>query len=365
MKVFFVIDSLTNAGTEKSLLDIISNFSSSINCKVLYIHKPETLLQQYIDAGIKIQKISNSSSFFRNLISLKKIIKTEQPNIVVSSLYKSNILCRMVCLQTKTKLVGTFVSDSYSRVRIKSYYRKQKIGQLLYKTLDRITSFIPKYYISNSSSIKLSNCKVLNIKEEKVKVVYRGRDIEKVSEWINPENEAFTFIIIARVLQTKGYSELIDAFNNVYKKEKNVQLHIYGDGGYINELKTKIEKFDLTQNVYLKGNVVDAYQYLLKANCFVFPSWYEGLSGALIEAAISGIPIIASNISMNEEIVTGLPTALIHKVQSTESLVECMFEMIKNYDSFKQHSQSARIKAISKFDIRDIAAEYEDFLFSI
>lgn len=365
MKIFFVIDSLANAGTEKSLLDIISNFSDNITCKVLYIHKPETLLQQYIQAGIQIQKISDSSTFLKSEISLKKIIRTEQPDIIVSSLYKSNILCRIVCVQTKTKLVGTFVSDSYNRVRFESYSFKQKIGQVLYKSLDKLTSFIPKYYISNSSSIRLSNCRTLNIKKKKVKVIHRGRNTQKVSEWKKPGNGVFTFIIIARVLQTKGYEELIYAFNNVYKKYKDVHLHIYGDGNYVNVLKMKIEEFGLTQNVYLNGNILNACQYLSTANCFVFPSWFEGLSGALIEAAISGIPIIASNISVNKEVINGLSTAIMHKVQNAESLAECMFEMIKNYEEYSKNTTIARLKAIEKFDIKNIAQKYEDFLLSI
>lgn len=365
MKVFFVIDSLANAGTEKSLLDIVSHFSSKINATVFYIHKPETLKQQYYNAGIDTIKIAENSTFFSNAVSLINFLKKEKPDVVVSSLFKSNILCRICCLITRKKLIGTFVSDSYSKMRTKEYSIKKKIGHTFFWQIDKITSIIPLKYISNSSSIKLSNCKALQINKEKVKVIYRGRDSDRIHQWKKPVNDQFIFIIIARILKTKGFDELFEALSIILKEHRNIQLHIYGDGNYEGSLKAKIQKLDFSDKVIFKGNIINAHQYLLTANCFVFPSWYEGLSGALIEAAISGIPIIASNISMNKEVINSLPTAIMHKVKNAESLAQCMQEMINNYHEYSKNTIITRSKAIEKFDIKNISLKYENFLLSI
>ena len=365
MKVFFVIDSLANSGTEKSLLDIITNFSNKVNVTVIYLNEIDTLNEQYSSANINTHRLNNSTTFLSAFLVLIKYIKKEKPDIIVSSLFKSNILCRLCCLFTKTKIVGTFVSDSYSKFRINALSIKQKISFLFVKQIDSITAHIPKGYISNSASIKISNCKALNIKKNKVTVIYRGRNSNKIVEWKQPNIDSFTFIIIARVLQTKGYEELIDALSLICKKHKSVQLQIFGDGIYSNVLKQKIQSLNLINNVQFNGNVIDAWQYLYNANCFIFPSWYEGLSGSLIEATMTGIPIIASNISMNKEVISNCQNAIMHKVKDAKSIADCMDDMIINYSKYTSYTSNTRSYAINRFDIQKIANKYEQFLFSM
>jgi len=169
---------------------------------------------------------------------LNEIIRKEKPDFVVSSLYKSNILSRFSCLLTKTRLIGTFVSDSYSELRFKNYSLKQKVSSIILKQFDKLTATIPIGFISNSYSIKVSNCKRLAIQENRVKVIYRGRNIEQILEWNQPlNNSKFTFIIISRVLETKGFRELITAFSILVKTYPNIVLEIYGDGTFLDFTK--------------------------------------------------------------------------------------------------------------------------------
>jgi len=368
MKIVFVIDSLANSGTEKSLLDIISNFSKSTQATLVYLQQPHLLRSEFDRAHIKTVCLNEKKNkgFITNLFLLNKIIVKEQPDFIVSSLYKSNILARFSCLITKKKLIGTFVSDSYSKLRFGNYSFKQKIGFTVIKQFDKLTAKIPVVFISNSNSVKISNCKHLSIQKNKVKVIYRGRDTEQIVKWNQPiDNSKFVFIIISRVLKTKGFIELIKAFSIVNKSYQNCILEIYGDGSFVEEAKKMSVQLGVTNSILFKGNQPNAWQYLYNANCFIFPSWYEGLSGALIEATVSGIPIIASDIPMNIEVIKNCKTVLIHQVKNIKSLVDCMTTMIENYDEYVSHTTTARQIALEKFEIRMIARKYEDFFVSL
>ncbi len=368
MKIIFVIDSLANSGTEKSLLDILSNFSTNTKTILVYLQQPHSLKNDFNNAGIKTIWLNENKNqnFIGNLFSLNKILRKEQPDFVVSSLYKSNILSRFSCLLTNTKLIGTFVSDSYSKFRFKNYNLKQKIGFLCIKQFDALTSAIPIAFISNSHSVKISNCKHLQIAKCKVKVIYRGRDTEQIVKWNQPiDNSKFVFAIVSRVLKTKGFEELINAFSIVNKSCPNIILEVYGDGNFVEEAKKLSVQSGLTNSILFKGNQPNAWQYLYNANCFIFPSWYEGLSGALIEATVSGIPTIASNIPMNIEVIKNCKNVLVHKVKDLQSIADCMKMMIENYNEYLKHTESTREIAIEKFDIRMIARKYEDFLVSL
>ena len=368
MKIIFVIDSLANSGTERSLLDILSHFSANTKAILIYLQPPHLLKNNFDSAGIKTIWLNENKkqNFVSNLFLLNKIIRIEQPDFVISSLYKSNILSRFSCLLTSTKLIGTFVSDSYSKLRFNNYKFKQKLGFLAVKQFDKLTSKIPVAFISNSQSVKISNCKHLQIAKNKVKVIYRGRDTEQIIKWSQPtDNKKFVFIIVSRVLKTKGFKELIKAFSIVNKSYQNCILEVYGDGSFVEEAKQLTVQLSLSNSILFKGNQPNAWKYLYNANCFIFPSWYEGLSGALIEATLSGIPIIASNIPMNIEVIKNCQTSKLHQVKDEDSMVDCMIEMIENYNEYVSHTTSAREIAIEKFDIRMIARKYEDFFVSL
>src|SRR5215470_16845727 len=118
MKVFFTLETLNNAGTEKSTLDILKHFSNETDARVIYFYKGHELKESYERAGIPLVFVDlEGNSFFKGVAALKKMIREERPDIIVSSIYRANIISRIACWQTKTRLVGTFVSDSYGKLR--------------------------------------------------------------------------------------------------------------------------------------------------------------------------------------------------------------------------------------------------------
>lgn len=368
MKVLFIIDSLANSGTEKSILEICKHFSTNTTPVLVYLHGPETLKLAYQEANIPLINLTDSrkSPFISQLFRLLKVIRNEKPDIMVSSLFKANQLARVASLINHKKLVGTFVSDSYNTIRTKNMNSKAKFGFALVKMFDRLTSFIPVGYISNSVSIKDSNCRALGIITNKVRVIYRGRNADLLKEWIKPitNSEVFIFCITARLLETKGYKELLKAFARLKKRYPNVLLNIYGDGILSQWVTSFCAENGLKDCVLQYGNLPDAWQYLYKSNCFVFPSWYEGISGSLIEAAIMGIPIIASDIPMNLEVIETIPNVLVHKLKDESDLEKQMEKMITNYETYIANTSLARERAMEKFDIRLISAQYETYLSS-
>jgi len=365
MKVIFTLDSLGNAGTEKSMLDIISHFSPAIQANVVYFYADETLKPAYEKAGIPLisLNLTGKTSWKQGIKELKKIIKEEKADLVVSSILRANIISRIACKQTGTPLIGTFVSDSYSKIRTKSFSLKRQLGFYQFYLLDRFTSSIPKVWISNSKCIKESNCRKLGVPEKKVTVIYRGRNLELFREKTNNASpQPFRFVYVARLLQTKGLAELVEAFQEVRKTYPEIILDVYGEGTYRRQLEAFVENNGLAKHLHIHGRVPEGWQKLYEADCFVFPSWYEGFSGSLVEAMMVGIPIIASDIPMNLEAVNPGKTALVHKVKDAADLAIQMKKAISDYPKMITMAKAARAEAAERFDIKVIARQYEDFL---
>lgn len=365
MKVFFTLDSLANGGTEKSTVDILSYFSKDIELKVVHLLPGFDLKHAYEKAGIPLHylDIGGRHSYHKGIPRLIRLIRKEKPDLIVSSILTANLTSRIAGLITRTPVVGTFVNDSYGEIRIEEMRKKKQYSKFrLFWLFDKWTSGIPVYWISNAVSIAQSNARALGIGKKKIKVIYRGRetDVFPLRQHL-PVADNFRFVFVGRMVERKGLAELITAFSELKKKHSNITLDIFGDGLFRKRTEAMIDEFQLRDSVKLHGMVANGWKKLYDAHCFVFPSWYEGFSGALIEAMMADIPIIASDISMNLEAVSS-ETALIYKVKNVNELVDCMDRMISSYPAMMQMASRASASAKSRFDIKVIANEYESFL---
>lgn len=362
MKVIFTLDTLGNSGTEKSTLDIVAHFSTQTEVKVVSFYPGDDLKAAYQAAGIEVidMGMAATDSWKNAIAPFIQLLKREKPDLVVSSILRANLISRKACKKTGIPLVGTFVSDSYSKIRMESFGWKRRLGFLYYYWLDRLSAGIPVRYISNSECIKISNASKLHIPVEKVEVIYRGRTSELYHEKENHWNEGtFRFVYVARLLETKGIAELVKAFASLTQEFPDAVLDIYGDGNYRKSIEQLVQQSELQQKVMMHGKVPDGWKKLYGGDCFVFPSWNEGFSGSLVEAMMVGIPIIASDIPMNLEAVTHNKTGLTFPVKNTDALADQMRFAIKHYDTMKEMAKAARKEALDRFDIKVIARQYE------
>lgn len=255
-------------------------------------------------------------------------------------------------------LVGTLVSDSYSEQRTSHFSFSRKLAFRFFQKLDRWTSEIPVRWIANSVSIKNSNAQVLKIDPMSIEVVYRGRDVHAFMPWQSPTMPPFRFVFVGRLLETKGLRELVESFAQLSAAQESVQLDIYGDGPFRRELELLINNYKITDKVIMHGRVPNAWQQLYACHCFVFPSWYEGFSGALVEAMMTGVPIIASNIPMNLEAIADGKTAHVFQVRDAQDLLQKMQETINNYQAAINMGIQARFVAYERFDQKNISRQY-------
>ena len=180
--------------------------------------------------------------------------------------------------------------------------------------------------------------------------------------------------LYGRLLERKGFQEAIAAFSQVIQTYPDCTLTIFGEGPFRKNLETQIQHLGLSHSVFLPGKISNPMDLLVSNgkehptsdighptsfHCFLFSSWYEGFSGALVEAMMAGIPIIASDIPMNLEAVTDSKTALIFKVGDSQDLFEKMTFALEHPEQMAAMGQEARREAEERFDIEKIAREYE------
>lgn len=128
-----------------------------------------------------------------------------------------------------------------------------------------------------------------------------------------------------------------------------------GEGSYRPVLEQEIKNLNLEHAVKLLGNRSDVPVLLKLTDYFIFPSHYEGLPGALIEAMFSKTPILASSIPENLECVNE-ETTLLFPAGNVEAMTGQMINALQTKD---WEVRTEKAYALQHFEISSIAAQYE------
>lgn len=118
--------------------------------------------------------------------------------------------------------------------------------------------------------------------------------------------DAFVIGHVGWFIKQKNHDFLIDVFHRVYLRNNNVKLLLVGRGELLEEIKEKVKKLGLENNVIFTGERKDVFAFYQAMDMFVLPSKFEGFGIVAIEAQTSGLPCIVSQEVPNEALVTEL-----------------------------------------------------------
>lgn len=202
----------------------------------------------------------------------------------------------------------------------------------------------------------------------KIKVVYNGIDLDKVSSfggtdilqryWITKDN--FTVLYLGRLHTKKCPDDLIKAFQKVVKKVSTAKLIFAGKGEEEMKLKRFTTDLNLKDNVIFAGFVSEDEKWDLLKRCdvFVLPSVVEGHPITIIEAMACCKPVIATNVGPFPEIISNGETGLLVPLHSPNELADAIIELALNKDKRIMMGKKARRDIEERFDINKIADDY-------
>lgn len=128
---------------------------------------------------------------------------------------------------------------------------------------------------------------------------------QKRSELAIPPS-AYVAIHIGRFVPQKNHAFLLDVFASMVQKRDDCYLVLIGDGEGEFEIRERIRQLDLDDKIRILSNRTDIVELLEASDVFLFPSLFEGLGIALVEAQAKGLHSIVSDTIPKEAFVTDL-----------------------------------------------------------
>lgn len=199
-----------------------------------------------------------------------------------------------------------------------------------------------------SEEIKKETVRMIAHQELHNSVVIENGVDDELEKNIDVKTKKNSFVFVGRVVKEKGVEELIKAFTIVLAKYPDAKLNIYGDG----EIK-RFQKLS-NNNVRFYGKTNNTSRVLAENEVFVLPSHHEGLSLSLLEAAMMGKKIIASDVDGNPEVVVNGETGLLVPAKNVQKLAEAMIWMLEHKTEAELMSKNARKRYEKYFNLEKI-----------
>ncbi len=157
-------------------------------------------------------------------------------------------------------------------------------------------------------------------------------------------------VFAGRLDAAKGLGDLVEAWRLVANSHPSARLWLVGDGPYRAALATQINDLGLSGSVVLPGAFDNISQLLVAADVFVLPSWEEGMSLALLEAMAQGLPVVASDIPGNRDVVDA-DCGLLVPARCSDPLSAAMARVFLEPDRARQLGQNARARVRDHFSL--------------
>ncbi|QBA63890.1 glycosyltransferase [Muriicola soli] len=335
----------------------------------------------------EMSKFQRLRFYLKAPIRIRKMIKKYSIEYTISFGDMANLFSSLT-LSSETK-IGSI--HSFKSIELSNKTILNKIYTYAYKSSYR--SFHKVVCISKT--IKEDLLTKCGYRFNNLKVIYNPHDIGKI---IKNSNEKITeiqekkifssdcIVFIGRLSKEKAPWHLINAFNFVHKKRKDINLVFIGDGDPVisNYIDNLVHEFGLNNNVFFLGRRSNPYKYIKASRVLALSSHYEGTPNVIIEAIAVGTPVVSSHstngiielmsyrlLERNGEFIiteSGIITPNLYKgelgipkesgfLDEEVELADALLEVISNIE---YHTKLNKNKSalLSKYKLERIAEEY-------
>lgn len=293
---------------------------------------------------------------FRLYISLKKIRPDVCLTFSIRPAIWGNLITRYFNIPTITNITGVgplFESKNIAYRIARFVYRLAllKTKKVFFQNFDDMNLFIEKGFVTKDVAERIPGS---GVDYQKYSPVYIEKDADS----------PFVFAFIGRLIKDKGIFEFVGAARLIRKEYPKVIFNVIGPFWHQNLKSNTITKSDLqnwiTEGILdYQGEKKDARKFIAEADCIVLPSYREGTSNVLLEAASMEKPIITTNTTGCKEIVEDGITGYLCKVKDSNDLAQKMEKMLLlTEDQRRCMGKKARQKIIKEFDKQIVLNAY-------
>ena len=346
-KVLFLIHDLGQGGAEKVLVNLVNNMDrEAFDITVMSLFAGG-VNEQFLNKDIRYQTVFPFSFPGNSQIMkaaspalLHKLFIRERYDIEVA--YLEGPAARVIygCNDRETGKVAWIHVEQHSLKKLSHSFRSVREALHCYTSFDRIicvSEYVKKDFLDLVG--KNTPCRVIHNTIEADRIRALGTGINPI-----PFDPRFVNLTAMGSLKpSKGFERLIRIIYRLRQKDYFVRLYILGQGPQYKYLQQMICRLGLQGTVYLTGYHTNPYPVIAGSDLFVCSSFAEGMSTAVTEALILGVPVCTVEVSGMKELLGqqneyGLITA--NNIKALYKGIRCLLDDRSKLAFYKEQAKS-------------------------
>ena len=297
-KIFIVIGGFGLGGTEKQLFLKVKYLKDKFNLTIIFFYQKGELYKDFKKLGVKLIDLTNTNKikllrYINIFINLWIILKKENAQIVHFYLPHSYLLGGLLSyFFPKTNFLMSRRSLNFYQDKI--LFIKSIEKWLLHTKMNKI--------LVNSNAIRKQLIEDEGVEKSKIEIVYNLIERQKITK--KKANEIIKIIFLANLIPYKNHNMIINAAELLPSKLKyKILLVGKGTKEYVDGLKKKVKQLNLENKINFLGQIKNPNNLLNKSDIGIICSNEEGSSNSILEYMNFNLPIIATKVGGNPEMI--------------------------------------------------------------
>ena len=374
LHIAHLIESLGPGGAERLLYTNLKHFDPNrIRSTVITVYSHAThWVEPITELGVPVVQLNcrNTHDIPKGIARLRAWLRRNRPDVVHSHLWAANIIGRLAGRITDVPVISSVHSPDHEPQAWADGPDVSLIKRYAVKALDRWTASLGNTrLIAVSDYVRKSACRDLHFSLDAIDLVYNPFDVdlmktpagknrtELLREFSLPP-DSLILLNVARVSRQKGLLDALRALPAIVRQYPLAHLISVGapaDPRWTAELKREAEALRVADHFHMLGAQSNVVDFLRACDIFVFPTLYEGLGIALIEAMAAGCVCVATNIGPIPEVVQDGKDGVLVPPGDADALARVICDLLGNPVRRSELGAAAKQTAFSKFQPKEQA----------
>ncbi|GEM87300.1 glycosyltransferase family 4 protein [Meiothermus granaticius] len=322
-RILIAITRAERGGAPKHVVDLIIGLREKYEL-CLAIGEEGYVVDEVRKAGVPVhiipslQRNISPLKDLRAIYSFSKLVKSFQPDLIHGHTFKAGMVSRLAGALNRVPVVYTPHGWSFMD-------RAPKVWQIAAPPIEWFLGLLTRKVICVSEDEYNLAVKRGVISATKLTVIHNGIGDDPHRARPGAHGDPTQIIMVARFAPPKAYGLLI---RTVAGLEIPFKLLLVGEGPLEQEAKNLVLQLGLSDRVHFLGTRADIPQLLAQSHIMVLSTNWEGLPIILLEGMRAGLPIVATDVGGNREVIRDGETGLLVPAGSIEALRSALHKLI-------------------------------------